>query len=198
MKKKAEKPGKMTNVAIAHLYEYLQGVTRPLNESKIFAGIMIILLNLATKHVNWNLPKPIESYLKFTFSRNILVFAICWVGSRDILVALCLTTVFIVVMDYILNDSSAYCCLPEGFVDYYTEKLEAKAAEGLMKDNPKAAEGMPKALFDSSNNKMDEAVAFMQRSDPTIAGPGLSTLNPQNFKSFHSESSLQSSYIAPV
>lgn len=110
--------------AFSNLYDYLASVTRPFNESKMFAGVMIIILNLATKHVNWNLPKPIESYLKYTFSRNILVFAICWMGSRDILVAAILTLVFIIIMDYILNDKSEYCCLPEGFVDYHTKILE--------------------------------------------------------------------------
>jgi len=110
--------------SLYNMYHYLNNIARPLNESKIFAGIMIIVLNLTTKHVNWNLPKPIESYLKFTFSRNILIFAICWMGSRDILVSLVLTLIFIIVMDYVLNDSSSYCCLPEGFINYYKEKLE--------------------------------------------------------------------------
>lgn len=114
----------MFSSIFANFYSYTQNITKPLNESKLFAGIMIIILNISTKYVSLNLPKPIEAYLKFTFSRNILIFTICWMGSRDILISLLLTFVFVIVMDYVLNDSSAYCCLPEGFVDYHVKKLD--------------------------------------------------------------------------
>ena len=39
-----------------------------LNNSKIFAGIMIIILNIASRFVNIKLSKSMESYLKHTFS----------------------------------------------------------------------------------------------------------------------------------
>ena len=139
--------------AFVNMFEYLQNVTKPLNESKLFAGIMIIVLNLATKHVNWNLPKPIESYLKFTFSRNILIFAICWMGSRDILIAFFLTLVFIVVMDYILNDSSSYCCLPESFVNYHNQKLD-EAQTRTINSDPRIS---PPAI-NSSQDKNEQPI----------------------------------------
>lgn len=124
----------MASQYFTNFYSLTQNMTKPLNESKLFAGIMIIILNISTKYVNLNLPKPIEAYLKFTFSRNILIFAICWMGSRDILVSLIVTLIFVVVMDYILNDSSAYCCLPEGFVDYHMKKLDEAAVHTVLTD----------------------------------------------------------------
>lgn len=108
---------------LSRLTYYLRNYMGPINDSKIFAGLMIITLNIGSKYVNLRLPKPIEGYLKFTFSRNILVFAISWMGTRDILVALLITGVFILVMDFLLNDESAYCCLPESFIDYHLEAM---------------------------------------------------------------------------
>lgn len=108
---------------IMRLSHYLRNYIGPVNDSKIFAGCMIIILNIGSKYVNMRLPKPIEGYLKFTFSRNILVFAICWMGTRDILTALLITILFVIIMDVFLNDESKYCCLPESFIDYHREAM---------------------------------------------------------------------------
>jgi hypothetical protein len=68
--------------------------------------------------------KSIESYLKYTFSRDILVFAIVWMGTRDIYIALGMTLLFIFCIDYLFNENSTFCCLPERFTNYHTDLLE--------------------------------------------------------------------------
>ena len=98
-----------------------------INQSKIFAGIIIIVLNISTKYVNLKLSKTVESYLKHTFSRDILVFAISWMGTRDIYIATLMTVLFIVFIDFILNEESIFCCLPEQFTDYHIGLLDTSA-----------------------------------------------------------------------
>lgn len=95
-----------------------------LNNSKIFAGLIVIILNIAGKFVNIKLSKTMESYLKHTFSRNILVFCIAWMGSRDIYSALFMTTIFIILIDFVFNEESNYCMLPETFKTYHMSILE--------------------------------------------------------------------------
>jgi len=90
-----------------------------LNNSKIFAGIMIIILNISSRFVNIKLSKTIESYLKHSFSKQILVFAIAWMGSRDIYIALTIAILFIILTEFILNEESSYCCLSESFQNYH-------------------------------------------------------------------------------
>lgn len=85
---------------------------------------MIILLNISSKFVTVRLSKSMESYLKHTFSRNILVFAIAWMGTRDIYIAAMMVVVFILIMDYLLNEDSMFCCLPEQFTEYHISLLE--------------------------------------------------------------------------
>jgi hypothetical protein len=106
------------------IYQYLQNHTNALNNSKLFAGLMIIILNIASKFVTIKLSKSMESYLKFTFSRNLLVFAIAWMGTRDILVSLFITFVFILCMDYLFNEESAFCCLSSQFKDYHISLMD--------------------------------------------------------------------------
>ena len=61
-----------------------------------------------------------ESYLKYTFSRDILIFAMAWMGTRDIYIALLITIVFSICMNYLFNEESAFCCLPKSFTEYHT------------------------------------------------------------------------------
>jgi hypothetical protein len=102
-------------------FEYAHKHVQNVNNSKIFAGLMIIILNVASKFVNFKFSKSIEMYLKHTFSKQVLVFAIAWMGTRDIYIALLITVIFIIFMDYIFNEDSMFCCLPESFTNYHLE-----------------------------------------------------------------------------
>ena len=56
----------------------LKNIDKPvkdLNTSKVFTGLMIITLNIGSRFVNLNLSKSMEAYLKYTFSKQILIFA---------------------------------------------------------------------------------------------------------------------------
>jgi uncharacterized membrane protein len=92
-----------------------------INNSKIFAGLMIIILNITSKFVNFRFSKSVERYLKYTFSKQILVFAIAWMGTRDIYMALIVTIIFIICMDYLFNEDSALCCLPNYLIENLKE-----------------------------------------------------------------------------
>lgn len=100
-----------------------------LNNSKIFAGVMIILLNLSTRFVNFKLSKTTEAYLKNTFSTQVLVFAIAWMGSRDIYIALIVTAIFILFTEYLFNEDSEFCIFSEEFKDYHNAKQEREKEE---------------------------------------------------------------------
>lgn len=102
-----------------------------LNQSKVFAGLIIIVLNISSKFVTIKLSKSMEAYLKYTFSRSILIFAMAWMGTRDIYTALFITILFGICANYLFNEESAYCCLPESFTTYH---------EGLTENQPKVTQ----------------------------------------------------------
>jgi hypothetical protein len=115
--------------AIENLFEMLNDRVTMLNQSKIFAGVMIIILNISSKFVTVRLSKTMESYLKYTFSRNILIFTIAWMGTREIYIAALITILFIVCIDYLFNEESPFCCLSENFTDYHVELLDQKVSD---------------------------------------------------------------------
>ena len=53
-----------------------------LNNSKFFAGLVMIMLNIGSKYVTIELSKSQEAYLKNSVGRQLLIFAISWMGSR--------------------------------------------------------------------------------------------------------------------
>lgn len=103
---------------------YLHNQIEAINNSKIFAGLMIITLNIVSKFVNINLSKTMESYLRYTVSRQLLVFSIAWMGTRDIYIATFITLCFIITSEYLFNEDSALCILSENFRDYHNTLLE--------------------------------------------------------------------------
>ena len=109
---------------IHNLLNYVNNNITAINNSKLFAGLVIITLNIASKFVTIKLSKTMESYLKFTFSRDILVFSIAWMGTREIYVALIITLIFKICIDYLFNENSALCCLPESFTNYHVSLLD--------------------------------------------------------------------------
>lgn len=110
---------------VTDIFSLFHDNVKVMNNSKLFAGLMIIILNVSSKFVTIKLSKSMEAYLKYTFSRNILIFAIAWMGTRDIYIALGITVLFIVFMDYLLNEDSPYCCLPHDFTDYHLNLAES-------------------------------------------------------------------------
>jgi len=103
---------------------YINQNVLAMNQSKIFAGLVIIVLNISSKFVTIKLSKSMEGYLKYTFSRDILVFAMAWMGTRDIYTALFITLLFSICSNFLFNENSGFCCLPESFITQNAELLE--------------------------------------------------------------------------
>ena len=115
----------MGNTIFSYVHEQVQA----LNSSKIFAGIMIITLNIVSRFVNIKLSKTMESYLKYTFSKYVLVFTIAWMGTRDIYIALFIMGCFVIASDFLFDEESMFCILPDEFKDHHLTILEENEAK---------------------------------------------------------------------
>lgn len=86
-----------------------------LNNSKFFAGIIMILLNVGSKFITIQFSKSTEEYMKYTVSKQLLVFSMAWMGTRDIYTALGLTAIFTVLSDHLFNEESHLCIVPHQY-----------------------------------------------------------------------------------
>ena len=75
----------------------------------------MLTLNIGSKYITLELSSSQEEFIKYTLGRQILVFSILWMGTRDIVTALLLTCVFILFADYLLNDTSKFCIISDSY-----------------------------------------------------------------------------------
>ena len=90
-----------------------QQYLKHINESKFVIGIAMILLNIGSKYVDFKFTKTQEQLLRNGIAREILIFTIVFMGTRDILYAILLTAAFVILSQHVFNDTSKYCLVPK-------------------------------------------------------------------------------------
>jgi hypothetical protein len=68
-----------------------------LNNHKLFLGIMLILVNVGSRHFIDELSEDPKVYERNLLLRRIAIFAVCFVGTRDLVYSLLLTAGFIII-----------------------------------------------------------------------------------------------------
>ena len=82
-----------------------------LNNSKYFAGIMMILLNLGSRYLIMELSESQEQMFNNKIIRRFTIFTIVFIATRDIYVSFILTAIFIIFVSNLFNENSNYCII---------------------------------------------------------------------------------------
>ena len=125
-----------------------------LNDSKFFAGIVMLVMNIGSKYIVVELSHTQESFMKYTLGRLLLVFSILWIGTRDIVVSLLLTAIFVLLVDYLFNENSKYCIIPEE----YKELREEMGEEVTQQEVNEAIYTLKKARKNKEKNGQDDLI----------------------------------------
>jgi hypothetical protein len=96
-------------------FSYMNHHIMYLNNSKFFAGVIMILLNVGSKFITIQFSKSAEEYMKWSVCKELLVFAMAWMGTRDIYASLGLTAVFTILSEYLFNEESSFCIVPQKY-----------------------------------------------------------------------------------
>lgn len=89
--------------SITDSFEYLQIGCDQLAENKIFIGIVMIMVNVGARFIIEELSDEQREIAKGETFRKIVVFCSVFLATRDIMIALIITIVFIVVMNEVLT-----------------------------------------------------------------------------------------------
>ena len=92
--------------------------TQKINNSKLFAGLVMIMLNIGSKYITIKLSKSQEEYFRNSVARQLLIFSIVWMGTRDVVISFFLTATFIVLTDHLFNEESKFCVIPTSLKNY--------------------------------------------------------------------------------
>ena len=147
------------------------GYLKHINESKFVIGIAMILLNIGSKYVDFKFTKAQEQMLRNGIAREILIFTIVFMGTRDILYAILLTAAFIILSEYVFNEKSEYCLVSDKFkkikalIDtngdgIITPEEEAKALIVLKKAEKNRDQNM-QHKFSTYMNNMNNSISSL-------------------------------------
>jgi len=134
-----------------------------LNDSKFFAGLVILIMNIGSKYITVDLSKTQENYIKYSLGRQILIFAIIWMGTRDIVTSLIMTVIFILFADYLFNEHSRYCIIPDKYKELtIVAGEETRVTQKEVNDAIKVLKLARKLKKDKDNNSIIENTLYKE------------------------------------
>tara|TARA_Y100000389_G_scaffold86932_1_gene83571 strand:+ start:4396 stop:4785 length:390 start_codon:yes stop_codon:yes gene_type:complete len=95
-------------------------VVQSINRSPLLAGICMLILNVGSRYVDLGFSKNQEALIGEKLAREVLILAICFVGTKNIALSIVLTGSFMVLADHVFNDASPYCACPSYFKKFKT------------------------------------------------------------------------------
>ena len=84
-----------------------------LNTSKFFIGIMMIILNIGSKYIGEELQKSHKNFFNTTIMRRLIIFTVVFIATKDVLISLIVTAIFVILVLNLFNTKSNYCILPK-------------------------------------------------------------------------------------
>lgn len=76
-----------------------------LNNSKLFLGIVMIILNIGSRYLVDEFSVNPDDYTRNIILRRIAIFAVCFAATRDIITSLILTAGFIIIASGVSSKS---------------------------------------------------------------------------------------------
>lgn len=96
--------------------------------SPFFIGIMMLLLNVGSRYITHEFSHDDKEYSQNILLRRAAIFAVCFIGTRDVTVSIILTAAFVILASGFLRGKSVFA--REGMTDGNPD-LAMRAAAGL-------------------------------------------------------------------
>ena len=74
----------------------------------LFTGVMMLVLNIGSRDILHEFSNNDEEYRRNILLRRVAIFAVCFIGTRDITHSLLLTAAFVVLATGLHNSKSVY------------------------------------------------------------------------------------------
>ena len=88
-----------------------------INNSKLFAGLIMIMMNISGKYIVKDIPIHVDKFLSTKIFRPIAVFCVAFIATRDIKLSILITLIFILFFRFLLDGNSGACILPKKYIN---------------------------------------------------------------------------------
>lgn len=96
-------------VSLGAVANPLDIVMASVNSNPYFIGLMMLLLNLGGRFLALEISKEQEKFLSHPIVRRFFLFAVLFVGTRNLIIAAGLTVIVIIMLGYLFNENSELC-----------------------------------------------------------------------------------------
>lgn len=135
-----------------------------LNNSKIFAGIIMLMMNIGSRYIQVKFSKSQEAFMKNNIVREVLIFAVCWMATRDLYLSIILTTCFYILTEYIFNEDSKFCVLPDKYKQFHLALDTDGDGEISQKEITDAVEILKKAKLQKTSKEKDKLYRYFSKN----------------------------------
>lgn len=143
---------------------YKNNIVKSINGNNLIIGISIILLNVISKYVELNLTKTQEEAIRNGITREILIFIMSFVTTKDIILSFILTGTFVILANYLLNEKSSLCII-KNKLDKISMEIDLNSDNKLTDDEiNKAVEVLKKAKKQRNINNQLEFVSYLKNN----------------------------------
>jgi len=107
----------------------IESIIGSLNSNPYFIGSMMLILNLGGRHLATGLTPEQDKFFQEPWFRRLLIFVVFFIGTRNIISSAFMAIVFILLVGYLFNDTSA--------LYLFKPSIEDKKVEEVKKDDKK-------------------------------------------------------------
>jgi len=140
---------------------YINDFVKPLNDNKFLLAIVMMFLNISSKYIDFGFSKTQEHALRNGIAREILIFCVLFVGTRDIVISTTLTLLFFISIEYLFNEDSKYCVCPQHF-NRMKEVMQQKEGHVTETELNAALETLKKAEKNNQLDRQNKFIHFMK------------------------------------
>lgn len=95
------------------MFKYLKKIENNIKHNKLLIGIVIIIINILSRNVSFNL-SPLQKYLiDNTLVRQLIIFCITFMGTKDLKSSFILTASFYILSAHLLHEDSPINIIPK-------------------------------------------------------------------------------------
>jgi len=146
---------------LGHYLKYARGALHSLNNSKLLAGVVMLMMNVGGKYIDIKLSKTQETFIRNTFVRELFIFAVAWMGTHDIVLSILLTAAFMILANYLFNEKSSLCIMSAKYKNL--DKILDTNEDGIIspEEIAKARQTLQKAQRQENRTRQVDALNYM-------------------------------------
>lgn len=131
-----------------------------INQNKVMSGVSMLLLQFGARFVLGDLGKAHEVLLSHEITKKVVVMAMFFVATRDVVVSFVLTIAYIVIVDGILHEDRLFSLVPSNM----RRKIVQNAKTRIPESDYKKAKEIVK-LYEEQENIEQRNTSNISESD---------------------------------